>query len=152
LLIHPAEQAAHVECHRQVDGKVTITYKILCNDAVAMTGGQPVDGRPAVPSIAGALVADGMRRVVVVTDEPEEMPEPGSAFHRVNVDLPIPDSDPACPPAARRDQPNGFSLELFRQLTPMPATDAKPPGPSNHRWRFSTFSGQLHPSQGSGGG
>ena len=49
---------------------VNITYKILFNDAVAMTGGQPVDGQLSVPMITRQVLAEGARRVVVVTDEP----------------------------------------------------------------------------------
>ncbi|NML97751.1 indolepyruvate ferredoxin oxidoreductase family protein [Paraburkholderia sp. RP-4-7] len=48
------------------------TYKILYNDAVAMTGGQPVDGVLTVPQIAFQVVAEGAKRVVIVTDEPEK--------------------------------------------------------------------------------
>ena len=49
---------------------VTMTYKILFNDAVAMTGGQANDGGLTVPQIAAQVAAEGARRVVVVTDEP----------------------------------------------------------------------------------
>jgi len=49
---------------------VTMTYKILFNDAVAMTGGQPNDGGLTVPQIARQVAAEGANRVVVVTDEP----------------------------------------------------------------------------------
>jgi indolepyruvate ferredoxin oxidoreductase len=45
-----------------------ITYKILYNDAVAMTGGQPVDGTLTVPQIAQQLQAEGVHQIVVVTD------------------------------------------------------------------------------------
>ena len=51
---------------------VNITYKILFNDAVAMTGGQPVDGTLRVPEMTRELEAEGVRRIVVVTDEPEK--------------------------------------------------------------------------------
>ncbi|HYG86080.1 MAG TPA: indolepyruvate ferredoxin oxidoreductase family protein [Azospirillum sp.] len=51
---------------------VNITYKILFNDAVAMTGGQPVDGTLTVPMIAKTLMAEGVSRIVVVSDEPEK--------------------------------------------------------------------------------
>src|SRR5260221_394809 len=51
---------------------VNITYKILFNDAVAMTGGQPVDGHLSVPMITRQVAAEGAKRVVVVTDEPEK--------------------------------------------------------------------------------
>ena len=47
---------------------VNATYKILYNDAVAMTGGQPVDGSLTVPQIAAQLQAEGVGHVVVVTD------------------------------------------------------------------------------------
>jgi indolepyruvate ferredoxin oxidoreductase len=53
-----------------VAGGVNITYKILFNDAVAMTGGQPVDGPLSVPLISQQLYAEGLRKIVVVTDEP----------------------------------------------------------------------------------
>ncbi len=54
---------------------VNITYKILYNDAVAMTGGQPVGERPeghSVSQIAQSLRAEGVVQVVIVTDEPEK--------------------------------------------------------------------------------
>lgn len=52
---------------------VTITYKILYNDAVAMTGGQPVDGPLTVPSLVRQLLAEGVAEVVVASDEPEAL-------------------------------------------------------------------------------
>jgi indolepyruvate ferredoxin oxidoreductase len=54
---------------------VNVTYKILFNDAVAMTGGQPVDGTLKVPEMTRELDAEGAKRVVVVTDEPEKYDE-----------------------------------------------------------------------------
>ena len=51
---------------------VNITYKILFNDAVAMTGGQKNDGGLTVPQIARQVAAEGARRVVVVSDEPDK--------------------------------------------------------------------------------
>ena len=51
---------------------VNITYKILYNDAVAMTGGQAHDGSLSVPQISRQLAAEGATRIVVVTDEPEK--------------------------------------------------------------------------------
>jgi indolepyruvate ferredoxin oxidoreductase len=53
---------------------VNITYKILYNDAVAMTGGQPVEGAPSVSQIAQQVMAEGAHRVVVVSDEPGKYP------------------------------------------------------------------------------
>jgi indolepyruvate ferredoxin oxidoreductase len=49
-----------------------ITFKILFNDAVAMTGGQPMDGPLTVPMITQQVHAEGVKRVVVVSDEPEK--------------------------------------------------------------------------------
>lgn len=53
-----------------VVAKVPITYKILVNDAVAMTGGQPVEGALTVPQIVHQVRAEGIDRIVVVTDDP----------------------------------------------------------------------------------
>ncbi len=67
---------------------VNITYKILFNDAVAMTGGQANDGGLTVPQIARQVAAEGANRVVVVTDEPwkyaknEDWPRRLTVHHR----------------------------------------------------------------------
>ncbi|HOV03338.1 MAG TPA: indolepyruvate ferredoxin oxidoreductase family protein, partial [Kaistiaceae bacterium] len=53
---------------------VNITYKILFNDAVAMTGGQPNDGGLTVPEIAAQVAAEGARRIAIVSDEPDKYP------------------------------------------------------------------------------
>ena len=60
-----------------VAANVNITYKILYNDAVAMTGGQPMDGPLDVPMIANQLHAEGVKRIAVVSDEPEKYPTGG---------------------------------------------------------------------------
>ena len=73
---------------------VNITYKILYNDAVAMTGGQPLDGTLTVPQVVAQLRAEGARRIVVATDEPERyttvrrLPELAGVdvFHRDHLD------------------------------------------------------------------
>ena len=51
--------------------KTRITYKILVNSAVAMTGGQHPEGEVTVPRIAAQMVAEGATEVVVVGDDPE---------------------------------------------------------------------------------
>ncbi|MBM3517468.1 MAG: indolepyruvate ferredoxin oxidoreductase family protein [Alphaproteobacteria bacterium] len=63
---------------------ITITYKILYNDAVAMTGGQPVEGHLSVADISRQAYAEGVKTVVVVSDEPEKYP-PGTFAPDVRV-------------------------------------------------------------------
>jgi len=57
-----------------IAARVNMTYKILFNDAVAMTGGQRHDGPLDPASISRQVAAEGASRVVVVTDEPEKYP------------------------------------------------------------------------------
>ncbi len=49
---------------------VNITFKLLFNDAVAMTGGQPVDGVLTVPMAVEQIRAEGVEHIVVVSDDP----------------------------------------------------------------------------------
>ncbi|MGE3064886.1 MAG: indolepyruvate ferredoxin oxidoreductase family protein, partial [Hyphomicrobiaceae bacterium] len=53
---------------------VNVTYKILYNDAVAMTGGQALDGGFTVPMIVNQVLSEGVKRVEIVTDEPHKYP------------------------------------------------------------------------------
>jgi indolepyruvate ferredoxin oxidoreductase len=62
-----------------IASNTNITYKILFNDAVAMTGGQANDGGLTVPQVARQVAAEGAKRVVVVTDEPDKYPS-GTAW------------------------------------------------------------------------
>jgi indolepyruvate ferredoxin oxidoreductase len=79
---------------QSVASGVNITYKILYNDAVAMTGGQPVGERSeghSVVQIAMSMKAEGAQRIVVVTDEPEKyegvtLVEGVRVFHRDELD------------------------------------------------------------------
>jgi indolepyruvate ferredoxin oxidoreductase len=52
-----------------VAANVNVTYKILYNDAVAMTGGQPVDGPLSVPLIAQQMAAESVQHIAVVTED-----------------------------------------------------------------------------------
>jgi indolepyruvate ferredoxin oxidoreductase len=70
-----------------VQAKVNITYKILFNDAVAMTGGQPVEGELTVARIVEQVLAEGVRRVVVLSEDPgrfadERLPAGTQLRHR----------------------------------------------------------------------
>ena len=74
-----------------VAAKTNITFKILYNDAVAMTGGQPVDGPISVHAIAHAVRAEGVDRIALVSDEPEmfdkhEFPQGVTLSHRREMD------------------------------------------------------------------
>ena len=68
-----------------------ITFKILFNDAVAMTGGQPVDGPISVQTIAQSVRAEGIERIALVSDEPElfapaDFPAGTTIHHRRDLD------------------------------------------------------------------
>ncbi len=71
---------------------VNITFKVLYNDAVAMTGGQPMDGPLDPAMITRQLHAEGVNKIVVVSDEPDKYPigtewAPGvSVHHRDEMD------------------------------------------------------------------
>ena len=55
-----------------VSSGINITYKILYNDAVAMTGGQGFDGPMSVQSIIQQMFAEGAKQVTVVSDDPDK--------------------------------------------------------------------------------
>ncbi len=55
-----------------ISSGANITYKILYNDAVAMTGGQPVEGHLSVAQISRELHAEGVREIVVLSDQPDK--------------------------------------------------------------------------------
>jgi indolepyruvate ferredoxin oxidoreductase len=68
-----------------------MTYKLLFNDAVAMTGGQPAEGGPTVPMLAAQIAAEGIKRIAIVADEAERLPQksalpPGVTTH-IRADL-----------------------------------------------------------------
>jgi indolepyruvate ferredoxin oxidoreductase len=61
--------SGYLAIRQAVAAQANITYKVLYNDAVAMTGGQPVDRRLSVPEIARQLEAEGVSRIAVLTEE-----------------------------------------------------------------------------------
>jgi indolepyruvate ferredoxin oxidoreductase len=61
--------SGYLAIRQAVASQATITYKILFNDAVAMTGGQPVDGVISVDRIARQVESEGVKKVVVISDD-----------------------------------------------------------------------------------
>jgi indolepyruvate ferredoxin oxidoreductase len=68
--IHSGSLAIRAACAAGVN----MTFKVLYNDAVAMTGGQSLDGGMSVSMIANQVLAEGVKKLVVVTDEPHKYP------------------------------------------------------------------------------
>ncbi|MGI9295821.1 MAG: indolepyruvate ferredoxin oxidoreductase family protein, partial [Pseudomonadales bacterium] len=77
---------------------VNITYKILFNDAVAMTGGQPIDGPLSVAMIIEQLRGEGIQRIAVVSDDPNKYGSELPRFEGLSI--------------SHRDQLNAVQLEL----------------------------------------
>ncbi|MYZ48240.1 indolepyruvate ferredoxin oxidoreductase family protein [Propylenella binzhouense] len=80
------EHSGYLAIRAAAAAGVNITYKILYNDAVAMTGGQPNDAGLSVDAIARQVAAQGARRIAIVSDEPDKYaPElewpAGTTFH-----------------------------------------------------------------------
>ncbi|MFO1299519.1 MAG: indolepyruvate ferredoxin oxidoreductase family protein [Burkholderiaceae bacterium] len=79
--------SGYLAIRQAIAAGTTITYKILVNDAVAMTGGQPADGVATVDSIARQVRAEGVQRIAVVADDPrrhagrEASFPPATSFH-----------------------------------------------------------------------
>jgi indolepyruvate ferredoxin oxidoreductase len=71
--------SGHLAIRAAAAAGVNITYKILYNDAVAMTGGQPVEGNLSVDAIARQVAAEGARRIALVSDDPHKYPS-GTAW------------------------------------------------------------------------
>ena len=106
-----------------------ITYKLLYNDAVAMTGGQPVDGHLSVPQLTRQLAAEGVRRIVVLADDPGKYPrgarfapgveiQPRERFDAVQLELRDEPGvtalvyDQTCATEGRRRRKRGLAPEL----------------------------------------
>ncbi|MDH5538008.1 MAG: indolepyruvate ferredoxin oxidoreductase family protein [Rhizobacter sp.] len=61
--------SGYLAIRQAVAAKATLTYKILFNDAVAMTGGQPMDGPLSVDAIARQVESEGVRQIAVLSDD-----------------------------------------------------------------------------------
>ncbi|SFN34295.1 indolepyruvate ferredoxin oxidoreductase family protein [Xenorhabdus japonica] len=61
--------SGHLAIRQSVAAGSHITYKLLFNDAVAMTGGQPLDGNITISQIVSLMLAEGVKEVVIVTDD-----------------------------------------------------------------------------------
>ncbi|MEQ7921540.1 indolepyruvate ferredoxin oxidoreductase family protein [Xanthomonas sp. WHRI 1810A] len=78
--------SGHLAVRAAVAAKVNITYKILYNDAVAMTGGQPIDGILRVDQLSRQVFNEGVMRIALVSEEPDKYPSregfaPITTFH-----------------------------------------------------------------------
>ncbi|MDA9367946.1 indolepyruvate ferredoxin oxidoreductase family protein [Flavobacteriaceae bacterium] len=110
----------------------SVTYKILFNDAVAMTGGQPVDGVLTVPMVAQQVIAEGAKKVMLVSDEPQKyaaregLPDAVSVHHRDDFDdlqLQLRDTagttimiyDQTCATEKRRRRKRGLAVDPARR-------------------------------------
>lgn len=61
-----------------IASKANITFKILVNDAIAMTGGQEISGKVQVDSLSWQVHSEGAKKVVVMSDYPEKYPADSS--------------------------------------------------------------------------
>ncbi|MCZ6853483.1 MAG: indolepyruvate ferredoxin oxidoreductase family protein, partial [Gammaproteobacteria bacterium] len=109
-----------------------ITYKILFNDAVAMTGGQPVDGTLTVLDIANQVRAEGVQRIAVVSVDlnqhrNREFPEATSFHGREDLDsvqrelrdiagVTVLIYDQACATELRRKRKRGEVVDLKKRV------------------------------------
>jgi len=80
------EHSGLMAIRQAVAARARITYKLLFNDAVAMTGGQPVEGELTVPAIAAQVHAEGVGKLAIVADDKARLPPasalpPGTTLH-----------------------------------------------------------------------
>ncbi|MDC6378834.1 indolepyruvate ferredoxin oxidoreductase family protein [Pseudomonas graminis] len=84
--------SGYLAIRQAIAANANITYKVLYNDAVAMTGGQPVDGKLSVRQVVELVLSEGVCEVVVVADDPNRYSERGSlpdgvkVYHRDTLD------------------------------------------------------------------
>lgn len=109
--------------------RANMTYKLLYNDAVAMTGGQPVEGTLTVKQMTEQVLAEGAAQVVIVSDEPEKyelesnrVPKEVNVYYRDRLDeiqralrevpgVTILIYDQACATERRRKRKRGLMID-----------------------------------------
>lgn len=96
-----------------VAAKANITYKILFNDAVAMTGGQPIDGTLTVPQLVAQVQAEGVAKTVVVTDDPTKYQDP---LNRLSTDIEIFHRDELDAVQKRLRATTGTTVLIYEQM------------------------------------
>ncbi|MEZ5796122.1 MAG: thiamine pyrophosphate-dependent enzyme [Paracoccaceae bacterium] len=77
--------SGHLAIRQSVSAGANVTYKILVNDAVAMTGGQPIDGELSPEQVTHMVHHERVTRVVLLSDHPELFRQgdlaPGTEIH-----------------------------------------------------------------------
>lgn len=77
--------SGYLAIRQAIAANVNITYKILYNSAVAMTGGQPADGSMSVPDLTRALEAEGVKEIIVCADDPKKYSRGAQWAHNVKL-------------------------------------------------------------------
>lgn len=77
--------SGYLSIRQAVAANATMTYKILYNAAVAMTGGQAIDGEMMVPELTQALNAEGVKKIIVVADDVDKYPATSNFATGVNI-------------------------------------------------------------------
>ena len=94
-----------------VAAKVPVTYKVLVNDAVAMTGGQPIDGPLSIPQLSRQLEAEGVEKIVVLSEKPELYKK----SHRIAPNTPVKHRDELMGIQQEFAEYNGVSVIIYDQ-------------------------------------
>src|SRR4029450_11895920 len=104
----PPGQLAIQAC---VAAGVNITYKILFNQVVAMTGAQDPQGALEVPALTRKLQAEGVKQIIVCAEEPDRYGRPGGVapgWRRASgASWPCAGSPPSSPPSSARPRRGG---------------------------------------------
>jgi indolepyruvate ferredoxin oxidoreductase len=113
--------SGYLAIRQAIAAKTNVTYKILFNDAVAMTGGQPVDGIISVDAIARQVEAEGATKVVVLSDDIAKYDAILASSRPAPSSTTAPSSTPCSAGCARcrRDDPD-LRADVRRREAPAP--------------------------------